>query len=579
MTVNTTAIDPVALGWRAVAAEMLSGTRAAASRFPITVLVLLALAVEANLAIAEYGDYRHDELIVALLGGAVASLAATLFLEARGVGSIRHASAAGFAALAFALLFWNDVTLTGQPPLVAALCGLVLLAPYLGRGTGAAFWQFSLRVAMAAILAGLALFLFAGGISAIFASLTYLFGVEVPERAYGHVWAATGLFAAPLFGLGQMPRDFTAVPDDRAAEAMDRGMRALGDFVAAPLLIVYAVILHVYAAKIVLTGDVPEGQIGWLVLAFGFCVFGSLIVIHPFLDAARAPTRLVLRLWPLFFPVPLLLLFYALVLRIGEYGVTPQRYFLALFGLGTAAIVLLQLPRRTRGDIRWMAALPVVALLVASFGPQGAKSVSIGSQASRFLELVAEKPVTGERHDEALAALRYLAAENALDRVASPDMAPESGDDEGSDFRRTAIAWGLDPDRPQLEGGHFSVGFNQIAAVQTGEFDLVVPMLHLDEGADPVAYSLPDGETVTIALAEGAIAIGSDGETISFTFTDADVARLAGQEGGAPPPALTLTAGERRLMLVPTHAGGMAASPARVTIISGTLLLRAGDWR
>ncbi|MCO0638408.1 DUF4153 domain-containing protein, partial [Lutimaribacter sp. EGI FJ00014] len=166
-------------------------------------------------------------------------------------------------------------------------------------------------------------------------------------------------------------------------------------------------ILHLYALKIAVTREVPEGQIGWLVLAYGLCLFGALLIINPFFDRARAPTRAFLRLWPFFLPVPLALLFYALALRVGEYGITPDRFLLGLFGSVMAIVLALQLFPRLRGDIRLIAGLPVAALILGSFGPQGALGVSLRSQASRFLEIVQNPPVEEGREKEALSALTF----------------------------------------------------------------------------------------------------------------------------------------------------------------------------
>src|SRR5690606_29118830 len=159
------------------------------------------------------------------------------------------------------------------------------------------------------------------------------------------------------------------------------------------------------------------GQIGWLVLVYGFCLFGALLVVNPFFDRARAPTRLFLRFWPFFLPIPLVLLFYALFLRVSEFGITPERYLLGLFGVVTAIVLVLQIFPRLKGDIRAIAALPAIALLLGGFGPQGAIGVSLSSQAGRFLAIVKNPPVEGRRHGEALAALSFLAGQEALARV------------------------------------------------------------------------------------------------------------------------------------------------------------------
>src|SRR5690606_26366728 len=114
-------------------------------------------------------------------------------------------------------------------------------------------------------------------------------------------------------------------------------------------------------------------------------VVGSLVVCRPFMRAERAPTGFFLRVWPFILIVPILLLAYALYLRVGAYGITPDRYLVALFALVLVILVVLQQLPASRGDIRFMVFVPCVALLLASFGPQGANAVSLRSQAARFL--------------------------------------------------------------------------------------------------------------------------------------------------------------------------------------------------
>lgn len=568
-------------GWRAVAEEMLAGTRDALVRFPVPALALALLALHVNLAIADlhpFGD-AEDDVGVGLAAAALAGLAATLAAEARRPGAAwRHGAAAALALVALALIVFERPAATLQWALVAALAGAVPLAPYLGRGRSIQFWFFALHLGFAAALAVLALGLFAGGLSAVFASLTYLFGLPVPDRLYAHLWAVSGLFAAPLFGLGQVPRDLAAEPP-RLTGLAERGMRALGDFVAAPLLLVYAAVLHAYALKIGLTLELPKGQIGWLTLAYGFCLFGSLIVIHPFLDAARAPTRLVLRIWPALLPVPLVLLFVALYLRVDAYGWTPPRYLLGLFGLVTLAVLVGQALPRLRGDIRLMVALPVAALALASFGPQGAVATALRSQSERFLAIVEADAAPDEAAEqEALAALRFLGRYDAILRVAPPGFSGST--EEIGLYRAVATAWGLDPDRPRtLADGGFSLGYPATAALATEGYDRIVPAVALFAQAEEgLALTLDTGARLRIALEDGALVVRTGaGAPVRFAIAAATVEALHAA-GGDTPQRLALAAGTRRLLILPTALYGQIRPQARLTAIHGALALRAADW-
>lgn len=565
-------------GWRAAAREMLQGARDAVLRFPATTLALLALALDVNLLIADFrGAWSgNDALILPLFAAAAASLAVSIASEAAGLGTLpRHilAAAAGFAA--FAIGYWDRVSGVSIWFFAAALTGLVLVAPAAAGRTGAACWLFAMRLFFALLLAFVALLLFAGGLSAILASLTYLFGLDLPGEAYGHVWAATGLFAAPLFALGRIPDAFDAEPRPEAAGFMNFGMRALGDFVAAPLLLVYALILHAYALKIVLTRDVPEGQIGWLVLAFGLCVFGSLILVHPFLGKARAPMRLLSAFWPFLLPVPLALLFYALGLRVGLYGLTPERYLLGLFGITATLLVLLQLPRRTRGDLRLLAGLPVLALLFGSFGPQGAMMGSVRNQAARFRDAVAVKPLDAEKNERALSALRFLEAHGATDRVAP--MSVKAGATPKADlFGEVVKAYGLDTQAPL--GTAFTRSFNQPAALSSEGFDIVVPQLRLfDNPKEEQAITLPSGRTLTFRLEQGAIVV-SAGEPLRFPIGTAELRAIAAGTVNVSLP-VRLTSGDRVLLIVPEFVYGDLRPKIAIRNITGTVLLRSADWR
>ncbi|WP_309085410.1 DUF4153 domain-containing protein [Chelativorans sp.] len=571
-------------GWRSVILEMVTGLRAAVLRFPVPTLFVAAATIQANLVILGIGLLTGDRqpgasdeiLAFSFQCGALAALAAALFGEARGLApALRSAMALAAGITATAALAFPRTFLATEWTLLPALAGLVLVAPFILRGSSGSFWMFSARVAFAAILGILALLLFAGGISAILASLTVLFGLTVPEELYQHVWASTGLFAAPLFALGQFPREFDEQPSHAMAGFMDRGMRALGDFVAAPLLIVYAVILHLYALKIVFTGEVPEGQIGWLVLVYGLCIFGALLVINPFFDHARAPTRLFLRLWPFFLPIPLVLLFYALAVRVSAYGITPERYLLGLFGLVIAAILLVQLWPRLRGDIRVIAAVPAAALLFASFGPQGALGVSLASQTGRFLAIVQNPPVEGKRHDEALSALQFLESQQALARVA-----PAGADASDQTYEAIARAWGLDPHKAigGPSGFALSEGSTPSAIAVTG-FDTVVQNVQLGVSADrPVSVRLPSGPQLLFTLEPDAIVVAIGEERTRFPLAAGDIEQMTRIGSAGAPVEIPLESGGRRIMVLPSYLYADVGEEPQIQNLQGMIALRSQDW-
>jgi hypothetical protein len=573
MSQPASADDSRRAGWRRVLEEMAEGTGRAVARFPVPTILLAAAALMANL---ELGDWIDNEYVYETLCAVLASLSAALFMEARRASAAgRHVVSVLAGIIGFALIEWHQIFSTYEPALIPALVGLVALAPFIGRHTPLAFWLFSLRLLFAGVLAILALILLAGGLSAIFASLSYLFGLPVPDEIHAHVWVSVGLLIAPLFGIGQIPTQFEEPAGRSVPDHLERGMTVLGDYVAAPLLLVYALILHAYAAKIVLTGHVPEGQVGWLVLAFGLCLFGALIVIHPFFHIGRAPTRLLVRIWPVAVPIPIALLLFAVFVRIADYGVTPERYLLAAFAVVAIIATAMQMTR-LKGDIRLLAGLPLLALFIASAGPFGAIQLSLDSQASRFAELVRQQPVPVDRQRRALDILDFLNARGALDRVSTVELDPASNPYER--FRQVAAANGLDPDF-RLVGGRdsFVRTIRPVHVMQSEGYDLILTEVGLGEVQPPVVRTLPDGSQLRLSASVGGIVVAHQGRTVRFDIPGTVIDGWV-NDGDAASSGLVLSSGERTLKIYPSFVGGRLSDEPLLDSINGTVLLRQLDW-
>ncbi|MEX0346476.1 MAG: DUF4153 domain-containing protein [Rhizobiaceae bacterium] len=576
-------------GWKAVIAEMFEGAREAAFRFPVTAFCLFLLAADTNLHIADIFWFFDIgwHLSLSLLAAVMASLAATLWCEANGKSfGLSIAISAACAVLAGVAVWYADQTRAWEFVILPALAGLVVIAPYLWRGTSGTFWLFAARLVFAVMLGGLALLLGAGGVSAIFASLQFLFGVDIPEEYYLYLWSTVGLFLAPLFGLGRLPSRYNeqVVADSR--QYMSLGMRALGDFVAAPLLIIYALILHAYAAKVLLTGEVPKNQIGWLVLGYGFCVFGSLLLTAPFWSVARAPMRLFLKVWPFVMPVPLALLFYAASLRISQYGITPERYLLVLYGSVATLVVLAQLAKPLRGDIRLIVALPVLALCIASFGPQGVIGASVNSQVQRFQQLIASQPIDRQTEAEAVSALRFLARYNGLVRVKPDDLVLEERKPwrrryDYENLKRVAEAYGLDPDIYSDRNANlaFYRYFQQGRALDSAGFDLIQPQVHLFEnraGNAKRIVKLPEGD-LELSLSQNVISAKWREQIHSFEISEDRILQLA-DAPSADPQSVDLRSGAKHIRLLMWNLNGERLPEPKITNMSATLLVRSADW-
>src|SRR5690606_24507962 len=113
-----------------------------------------------------------------------------------------------------------------------------------------------------------------------------------------------------------------------------KGLKIFVQYILIPLAIIYLLILYAYSAKILVEWNLPNGWVSMLIL--WYAVFGILAILlaYPLRDDTDNPW---VRLYSRFFFVGLLplilLLFIAVGVRIGDYGVTELRYYVVLLGI------------------------------------------------------------------------------------------------------------------------------------------------------------------------------------------------------------------------------------------------------
>ncbi|MBO0663429.1 DUF4153 domain-containing protein [Jiella sp. MQZ9-1] len=376
-------------GWfNRAAATLARGTEIALVRFPVASLGFIAIAILSNMEVAGHDFDRIDDLlwlIGALYCGAVAAVSATLAGEARDWRDLPiQLAALGVATLLAAVVYFGGRAENHLPALTPALTLLVPLAPFLGRGGPVRFWTFTLWSFVGAALAFLSVLLFVVGLSAIFEMVRFLFDIGLSATDYEHIYVTAFTLVGPLFALGRLPRSF----EDRPAFAEDRlvsGVRLLISWVAIPLALTTALVLHLYAVKIALAGRLPQNAVGWIVTFDAFLVLALRIAAEPFLATGGLPSRLFAKSWGVILIVPLILAAIGIWQRIAAEGVTLERYYVALAILAAVIVLACQLVPRLAGDIRLMALVPIALVGLSAIGPWGAASVSGDSQTARIV--------------------------------------------------------------------------------------------------------------------------------------------------------------------------------------------------
>ncbi len=336
-------------------------------------------------------DRFEGEVIFASAGAALAGLIAALWADSRRISAIAGVFAGVVAAAVAAFLqFSHGEVYTQDVVVVGGLILATMVAAHLRRGAKIeSFWQFDLQLGIAAVMGVVALIIVCGGLSLLLESCRYLFEVPVASSVYEHLWTTGASLLGPLFALAMIPTN----PDEpfvagAKPDLMEKAVFYVLNFALVPLVLVYAVMLHIYAAKIAITANMPKGEVGHLVLVFGIIGTVSYMVAYPWREVGFRPVRWFMRSWFWLMVIPTLLLTLAVWQRIAEYGVTPERYCLYLFAIWLLAMAIYMGLARGRMDLRAIPASVAIALLASSFGPWGAASVSIRSQLGQFRRLL-----------------------------------------------------------------------------------------------------------------------------------------------------------------------------------------------
>jgi hypothetical protein len=260
----------------------------------------------------------------------------------------------------------------------------VSFAAYFGKGHINAFWQFNRIIFLRFLIGGIysaALFL---GLAAAIGSMNFLFNFKFEWDTFAILWVwIAGIFQTVFFLKG-MPVNLNELEGDKTYPG---GLKIFTQFVLIPLATVYAVILLAYEAKILIELELPKGLVSNLIL--GYAVFGilSLLLIYPIRnqDENRWLKSFNRSFYYVLIPLIVLLL-WAVLARVIDYGVTEERYFLIILAAWLAFINVYFLLSKSQNIMIIPFSLCLVTVL-SVYGPQGAFSISRRSQINELKQL------------------------------------------------------------------------------------------------------------------------------------------------------------------------------------------------
>ncbi|MCF6327129.1 MAG: DUF4153 domain-containing protein [Devosiaceae bacterium] len=231
------------------------------------------------------------------------------------------------------------------------------------------FWWLNHRAIVSAIIAGFGFLLISAGIFAIQMSLSALFGLQTEELLYEYLLPFTGLFLTPLYWMATIPKlDDYQESEILNPDFLSRAIGFMGQYVMVPFLFLYSLILFAYGLQILVTGELPEGMLSWMVLAFTTAGAATWLLSHPAFMRTNVLVLYFRRFWFWLTIVPLILYFMAVATRIDSYGMTEDRVWLLVGGIWAVLLAIAFLSKKF-ADIRLIPGLALILIASVSVGP------------------------------------------------------------------------------------------------------------------------------------------------------------------------------------------------------------------
>lgn len=226
------------------------------------------------------------------------------------------------------------------------------------------------------------------GITITISSIQYLFEVKFSSEIFVDIWIVSCALFAPFYALSSFPVDLNT----KQKLDYQKSVKFIVLYILSPLVLIYFLILYAYILKIILQMELPKGNLAYMITSFGTIGIITHFLAYPLKDSGNKLIKFICSYFYHLLVPAVILLFVAIGVRLFEYGVTEQRYAVAIVAvwLGAASLyVIFSGGIKAEGSkLKIVPTILSVMLILASVGPWGAVSVSGYSQVNRLRVLL-----------------------------------------------------------------------------------------------------------------------------------------------------------------------------------------------
>ena len=229
--------------------------------------------------------------------------------------------------------------------------------------------------------------LLSGVISAIIASVSFLFlSGDINERWYIYPNLLIWLVLVPLLCC-------LFISEKKLPLKGSKFLTILVDYILSPALLIYSVILYLYILRILFQWQLPDGGVAYLVGSF----IGVALVCYLLQELLeKRHFDWYYKYFPYIAIAPLLLLWIGVFRRVGEYGLTEQRFYLIIAALLLTLFTIFLLFPKLRSFQRMSLIVGGVAILITFIPGIRAEDFGIRSQQKRLDKVLPQLLVDGK---------------------------------------------------------------------------------------------------------------------------------------------------------------------------------------
>lgn len=303
-------------------------------------------------------EHTEISLLISLTLGTLLSLAAYQWSSVMKPGTkplLLQVAVVAFTIINFAVLYLTDAAFSSQRMIgysaayTAAVIGIFFIP---GRRSAniSRLWAYTMAAINALAVALFVAMILSFALSIIYFTLEVLFRVNEFRVLTTAMVLFAGLLPVLIF-MRYLPTDTATSRPEQAYLSIS----ALCKNVVLPICAVYMLILYVYGIKILLTWELPKGSVCSMVTGLTATVLAVIYGMQGYLHVSESrPTAkrlatIATHLLPALLLPLLLLMSVAIFYRIGQYGISPSRLYVATFNIwayGAIAYILLsRLPR------------------------------------------------------------------------------------------------------------------------------------------------------------------------------------------------------------------------------------------